>query len=123
MQSPSFLLPWQKQMTPVISNTVPAYHHDDRLCVVRALKFYLALTEARRGGTAPKTLLRSMVAPHNPASPQTISKWIVRLVKMAYELANKSLPGVLRAHSSRAMAPSWASLRWVSLRLILEAAD
>ena len=64
-----------------------------------------------------------MVSPFNPVSPQTISKWIVRLIKMAYEVARKPLPGSLRAHSTRAIAPNWAAMNGVNLKHILEAAD
>ena len=69
---------------------VPAYPHDKRLCVVRALKFYLALAETRTDDQQPKVLLRCLVNPFNLALPQIISKWIICLIRMAYE--HKPLP-------------------------------
>jgi len=107
-------------MEPIV---VPAFHHDDRLCVVRTLKYYLALTEDRRDGRAPLTLLRCLVKPFDPASPQTISKWVVRLIQLCYEVSGKEKPSRLRAHSTRAVAPNWAAMDGAPLRRILEAAD
>jgi len=107
-------------MEPIV---VPAYPEDRRLCVVRALKVYLDLTADRREGRDPKTLLRTLVSPFNPATPQTISKWIVRIIKMAYEISLKEKPAKLRAHSTRSVAPNWAAMEGASLGNILQAAD
>ena len=103
--------------------TVPAFPRDDKVCVVRAMKHYLRLTEDRRGTNNPKALLRSMVKPFGPPSPQTISNWIVRAIHMAYDIAKKQTKGKVKAHSTRALGPSWAGMKGASLAQILDAAD
>ena len=107
-------------MQPIV---VPAFPKDERLCVVRAMKFYLLLTEDRRNGKEPKVLLRSQNSPFDPISSQTVSNWLVRTIKMAYETANRPIPWKVKAHSVRAMAPNWAGLKGVSVDQIMMAAD
>ena len=103
--------------------TVPAFPHDQKICVVRAMKYYLRLTEDRRGTNNPKALLRSMVKPFGPPLPQTISNWKVRTIHMAYDIAKKQTTGRVRAHSTRSLGPSWAGIKGASLAQILDAAD
>lgn len=107
-------------LTPIV---VPAFPRDQRLCVVRTLKFYLRVTADRREGRDPKVLLRSLVRPFNPVSSQTVSNWITRTIKMAYEIRGRPHPARARAHSVRALAPNWAAFKGVSLERILAAAD
>ena len=107
-------------MTPIV---IPAYHPDERLCVVRTLKFYLQATADRRDGTEPKVLLRSLVRPFHPVSPQTVSNWITRTIRMSFDIKNKPRPARSRAHSVRALAPNWAAFKGASLENILAAAD
>ena len=57
--------------------------------------------------------------PHGSVSKQTISSWIVNVVKQAYD--NSDLK--TNAHSTRAIRPSWALFKGASLASILEAAD
>nr|XP_020662332.1 uncharacterized protein LOC110086012 [Pogona vitticeps] len=48
-------------------------------------------------------------------SAQTISKWIVATICLAYQLENKPLPAGIKAHSTRALVTSTAFLRGVSV--------
>lgn len=50
-----------------------------------------------------------------PVSPQTISKWIMALIRLAYDLAKVPLPTSVKAHSTRTVATSTAFLRGVDL--------
>lgn len=53
-------------------------------------------------------------------SCQTISSWIVSVIKQAYEEQSDLK---VKAHSTRAIGPSWALVKGASLNSILEAAD
>lgn len=64
-------------------------------------------------------LFLSVNCPHKPVSAQTISKWIVKTVQMAYEGSCLNV----KAHSTRAIAPSWAMYNGASMKSIMEAAD
>lgn len=64
-------------------------------------------------------LFLSVNSPHNPVSSQTISNWIVQTIQMAYKDKNKSV----KAHSTRAIGPSWALFNGSSMKSIMEAAD
>ena len=57
-----------------------------------------------------------------PASSQTISRWIVQSIHLAYNLAEIPLPGPVRAHSTRAVASSTAFLCGVDIADICRAA-
>ena len=60
-----------------------------------------------------------MVEPHKPVTSQTISKWIVSLIKLAYEDPKMKVKG----HSTRAIGSSWALFNGASVKSILNAAD
>ena len=107
-------------MTPVV---VSSYDQDVTLCVIRTLKAYLSITQDRRQGRNPNALLRTLVQPYNPATPQTISRWLVQVIRQAHEDAGQCRPHRLRAHSVRAIAPSWAGKQGASLAHIMQAAD
>ncbi len=94
------------------------------LCPVRALKWYLKKTETIRGeGGDAMILLRCLNSPYRPPSSQTVSRWLVRTIKMAYEIHPHLPKGRARAHSLRAVAPNWAHFKGASKRDILQAAD
>ena len=57
--------------------------------------------------------------PHQPVSAQTISKWIVKVIKKA----NEGIISKVKAHSTRAIGPSWAAYRGASVKSIMEMAD
>lgn len=68
-----------------------------------------------------------LVIPHGfrkgqAASARTIASWLVKAIKKAYSLSTLQIPGDLRAHSTRAMATSWAAYCKVSAETICRAA-
>ena len=101
---------------------VPTYSQNKLLDPVRILKCYLKRTKKFRnfGQYQEKNnLFLSFVEPHRPVSCQTISKWLVRIIKLAYEDSDLKVKG----HSTRAVGPSWALFNGASMKSILEAAD
>ena len=54
-------------------------------------------------------------------SKQTIASWIVNVIKLAYDESDSDVN--IRAHSTRAIGPSWALFKGASITSILEAAD
>jgi hypothetical protein len=99
---------------------VPAFKDDKKLDPKRAIAIYLKKTESiRRSKLQDETsLFISYVKPHKAVSKQTLAKWIVQTIQMAYNTSIK-----VTAHSTRAIGPSWALFKGASLSSILEAAD
>ena len=94
------------------SNTTERMLHS--LDVKRALSFYVARTKDFR--LSPRLFLCYFGHKKGlPASPPSISRWLVTAISLAYELQHKSPPEGLRAHSTRAVASSTALLRGVDL--------
>ena len=58
-------------------------------------------------------LFVSIVKPHQPVSTQTISKWIVSTIRIAYDRDIKTT-----GHSTRAIGPSWALFKGASMHSI-----
>lgn len=88
---------------------------EDRLsCPVRALKWYMERTKPVRSSDKLFLVPRS---PYNPASKDTLSRW---LVEMITPFADKD--DQVRAHSIRAQSTSKAWFRGVPLQDILKAA-
>ena len=101
---------------------VPSFSQDSLLDPVRVLKFYLKKTKKiRKFGQdqAKFSLFLSVVEPHKPVTSQTISKWIVSLIKLAYEDPKMKVKG----HSTRAIGSSWALFNGASVKSILNVAD
>ena len=101
---------------------VPAFQENKLLDPKRYIYFYLKKTERFRKdaeGHDQTKLFLALNEPHNPVTSQTISKWIVQTVKLAYEDKNFKV----KAHSTRAIGPTWALYNGASLKSILEAAD
>ena len=89
---------------------------EDRLvCPVRALKWYIHKTKNLRTSDVLFILPRS---PYSPASKDTISKWLVRLI-----LPHASPMESVRAHDVRAQATSTAWFRGIPLPDIMAAAS
>ena len=57
--------------------------------------------------------------PHKPVSKQTVSSWIVKVIKQAYDDPDMKV----NAHSTRAIGPSWARFKGTAIQSILETAD
>ena len=100
---------------------VPAFTSNKQLDPKRALYLYLKITDSFRQDDSSKDetmLFLSIKKPHKPVSSQTISRWIVKTVKMAYKF---DIAGV-KGHSTRAVGPSWALYNGASIKSIWEAA-
>ena len=101
---------------------VPAFAVNHRLDPKRALYWYLKQTKVFRikpDGNQEKKIFLALNKPHQPVSTQTISNWIVQTIKIAYE--DKSVK--VKAHSTRAIGPSWALYKGASMKSILDVAD
>ena len=100
---------------------VPSYKDNRKLDPKRALAIYLRKTESFRTLQDGKDEVRVFLGlnkPHKAVSCQTIASWLVQTIKMAYDNDKK-----VRAHSTRAVGPSWALFKGASVNAILEAAD
>ncbi|XP_063442583.1 uncharacterized protein LOC134722881 [Mytilus trossulus] len=100
---------------------VSAFEAEKLLDPKRALTYYLKSTDNFRGENRQDSKLFLAISnPHNkPISSQTISSWIVSTIQMAYNDKKKSV----KAHSTRAIGPSWALYKGASMKNIMEAAD
>ena len=86
-------------------------------CPVRALKWYLDRTKAKRSSTS---LFVSSIEPFKAISKASISRWLVECITMAGPEALVS--GKFRAHDTRSVSSSWALFNGASLRDIQQAA-
>ena len=99
---------------------VPGFKENKLLDPKRALLQYLKMTDNFRGeDRSDSKLFLAINSPHNAVSSQTISNWIVSTIQLAYNDKKKSV----RAHSTRAIGPTWALYKGSSMRAIMEAAD
>lgn len=87
-------------------------------CPVRALRWYLDRTRELRSGDK---LFICSKRPHSPASPSTISRWIVEAIRAGGPEALTS-GQVPRAHDTRSISSSWALFSGVPTADILKAA-
>ena len=103
---------------------VPCFSENKLLDPKRAIAYYLKKTEkVRRSESQDKVqLFLSTVKPHNPVTSQTISNWIVKLIKFTYKKAGKTVQNV-RGHSTRSVGPSWALFKGAAMKNVLESAD
>ena len=104
---------------------VPSYQDkslDPKSCLMR----YIRKTKKYRkedNQNAVKLFLATRKL-HHPITAQTISKWIVSLIKLVYKLKKKSLKNKkIQGHSTRSVGPSWALSKGASLRKVMESAD
>ena len=101
---------------------VPAFPENFKIDPKRAFYQYLKKTDLVRvkaDGSREKGIFLVLNKPYSPNSSQTISSWIVQTLRMAYTDENKKV----KAHSTRAVGPSWALYNGASINLLLEAAD
>lgn len=101
-----------RHLFPIIFTS---YNVDKRLCVVELLTAYIERTASLRKST--KQLLICYVAPHGPASKDTISRWIRQTMKDAG--INTS---VFKPHSTRGAATSAAKAANVPIHEIMHTA-
>jgi hypothetical protein len=93
------------------------------LCVKCVLEHYIKVT----GSLISPTTQRLFVAfggasKGKPVCSQTIAGWLVRTIRMAYEIKELPPPEV-KAHSTRSAATSWGLFSKASLQQIVAAAD
>ena len=101
---------------------VPAFPENKKLDPKRAFYFYLKKTKSLRtktDGSSEDRVFLAINEPHQAVTSQTISKWIVKTIRMAYNDSKMKVKG----HSTRAIGPSWALYNGASVKSILEAAD
>ena len=103
---------------------VPCFKRNKKLDPKRAIQVYLKKTEQLRnmfisGSDKETQLFISLNKPHKAVSKQTISTWIVNVIRQAYDNSDMKV----KAHSTRAIGPSWALFKGASLASILQAAD
>ena len=91
------------------------------MCPCRALAIYMNRTEALREGKEHLFITYKKGEVRRP-SKDTISRWIVQTVKIAYELAGEDDLTLARAHDTRSLASSWALFQGVKLEEIMRAA-
>ncbi|KAG8579388.1 hypothetical protein GDO81_010859 [Engystomops pustulosus] len=91
------------------------------LDVRRCVLFYL---EATKEWCKDSSLLVNFGGKNRglKASKATLARWIKSTISLCYKTTNTSLPGDIKAHSTRAMATSWAEKRGASLDQICRAA-
>ena len=91
------------------------------LCLIRALKFYLKMTEPYRQN---RTRLFLPIKCKQEISKSSISRWISYTIKLAYKkLTNRDFPFLkIKAHEVRALSSSRAFFDKVPLNEILKAA-
>ncbi|XDV47155.1 hypothetical protein PO909_016859 [Leuciscus waleckii] len=91
------------------------------ICPVRALDTYVHRAALWRKSDQ---LLVCFGSPKKglPASKQTVSKWIVEAISLAYEASGQPSPLAIRAHSTRSMAASKALISGVSLHEVCDVA-
>ena len=105
---------------------VPVFSQDKYLDPRRCLLRYIKKTKKLRKKDSQNVskLFLATRKPHQAVTAQTISKWIVNLIKMCYKLNKKSLKDrKIQGHSTRSVGPSWALFKGASLKHIMESAD
>ena len=94
--------------------------------LVECLLSYLDKTKQFRN-SLPKeqrgNLFLALKEPHKAVTSQTISHWIVQVIKDAYAKNESTTSIKVRAHSTRAIGTSWALFKGTSVHEILESAD
>ena len=106
---------------------LPYNTQDPELCVVRTLKHYVKVTNARmRKENVHHDRLFVCYGHRNRSKPvniRTISGWIVKIIEAAYAASGKSLGSKVRAHSTRGQATSRALFNGASFQDVMKAAD
>ena len=92
-------------------------YSDRLLCPIRAVKFYLKMTEPYRQN---RTRLFLPIKGKQDISKSSVSRWISYTIKLAYrKLTSKDLPFLkIKAHEVRVLSSSWAFLKFCSLRFL-----
>lgn len=105
---------------------VPTYTENTSLDPRKNLLQYLDKTKPLRKKLQQDQrgkLFLALCEPHKPVTSQTISHWIVQIIKQAYSDSEYPGKGKIHAHSTRAIGPTWAFFKGASINSILESAD
>ena len=89
------------------------------LCPIRALRCYDSCV--KRPPESDRLFVSMVKDKPKDVHPNTISSWLKIAITYCYEISGNALPGAIKAHSVRAMAVSWASLRNMGVNAIMEA--
>ena len=97
-----------------------AFPEDDRLCVVKCLKHYEAVTMHHRNKEpgSPQPLFLSYIKPHGPVTSQRIAHWLKEILGKAGVDTS-----TFKAHSVRGASSTAASEKGVLIEDILRTAD
>ncbi|XP_060581308.1 uncharacterized protein LOC132737942 [Ruditapes philippinarum] len=104
---------------------IPALPKNRTLDPKRVLFHYLKRTEKFRNAGSDQEIVKLFIAtkkPHKPVSAQTISRWLVSIIKFCYKSQSKDI-GKIKGHSTRSIGPSFALFKGASLQQIMESAD
>ena len=91
-------------------------------CPVRALKWYLELTKPLRGGE--KALFIRSREPYTKATKSTVAGWVKEAIAGAFSHLPKERRQRMgiRAHNTRGVATTWATMAGVPFEAIMDAA-
>lgn len=90
----------------------PFFHNNPNICTAKTLQDYLEITRELRP-LANDNLFITFKKPHKPATSQTISQWIKKVLS-----ASGLDTSIFSAHSTRHAATSKAAQRGISLEVI-----
>ncbi|XDV31026.1 hypothetical protein PO909_033803 [Leuciscus waleckii] len=114
--------PFRAQVISLSALPVPDEERDaSLLCPVRALRAYVSLSSVFRQ-TEQLFVSFSGRSKGLAASKQSLSRWIVDAIALAYASKGMQCPLGVRAHSTRGMASSWAWSSGIALQDICMAA-
>ena len=109
------MFPFSQKWSPTSTSTNPSYYRASsnplpRLWNIGSITFYVERTKTFRKSNK---LFLCFQGPNNgaPTSSQSIARWIVQTISLAYNLSGKSPPEHLTAHSTRALSTSAAFQR------------
>lgn len=111
--------PWEPIYIPAF-DSYATDSEDLKLCPCRALKIYINRTKPIRKSN--RLFVTYQQSNHKEASKDSIARWIVSMVRFAYENVELETLKLVRAHDTRRLSTSWALFCGVSADEILRAA-
>ena len=111
--------PWDPLFVPEF-NTYATEARDQLLCPCRALRMYVKRTKTLRNRETALFVTYKQNY-HQRASKDSISRWIVSLIRYCVETKGINLTSV-RAHDTRRLSTSWALFNGASTEEIVKAA-
>lgn len=111
--------PWEPIYIPAF-DSYATDSEDLKLCPCRALKIYINRTKSIRKSN--RLFVTYQQNNHKEASKDSIARWIVSMVRFAYDNAESETLKIVRAHDTRRLSTSWALFCGASANDILRAA-